>query len=971
MAADLNEQLEILARELADAVDTFNKLREGTIAFGSQLENSVRSIEKLSSTVLDLNRDISRTSARLDDLADGASSAGEALEDFSDGVESSTKRQERYEESIKRILAVKQLEEEVQKRLNEAHEKFRRDLADMQFQLKRAGGEFVDTMFTQGKGFSGYANAANSALKGFGDMLISQGGLIGKVLGYTLKIIGGVAAAVGKQLDDQFKAADDITEVGVSTLTTVKQLAELGRGAGFTAERLMEFTGIVKGVGSNLGSLGNNASAGFERLAGVLSMDVFEVARYQALGLAQTAVQKTLTDYVKLLNESGRGTRDATGNFRDLRRESREYLNIMIAQRELTGRTLEEQQREQAAQRSRMEIVVRQRRLQLESEDLQKQANQVTGAERERLLQEAQNRQNEAKRIEDLIIGLQNMGIAGQSAAAALDIAVKGVSNIPEMYNRFGTEFQNALRDYYLRGAGTMGKIGELYQKDINRTVKVFGMQIEYGADAAKALGLEVTDVVESTKLGVTNANTYNKKLDESRKRQDQVLQGMINDTKRAVRVQKEAAEMMAQLLKDKVLEQFSNSFLKAIDLMSKAIQRLARFIAEFVNKFSEKFGFDKINVLQFYSLEEIYQKLDEAKKQQLASIEAEAERVRLYEEMRDAEDKAVKLRAEARQKRRESEDVIYTKSPTGKEEDRPYSVLQRQAKILLDLAEMQEKRASEKRKAMNDAIAIRDASASSDAQRTQADMTEELRRRGITDISGHRRQTLQSDIKVTGTAITEIKDDLTTLGDELGEFAQIVKDTNGDITNYSLKEKVTEEQKARAENIMRSIREKQRQLREHQLQLDKLRATQQGPLGQSAVSAARPATASKEMEPSAYLGRIAGPESGGDYNLYAGQRPNTRPAGQNIPDMTIDKVVEQAGGRAVGKYQILSGYLLQHARDMGLDPSKTKFDAATQDAMAARMMRQNLDQLKKSDIDPSQRNVYLAWFLGGLDTGY
>lgn len=87
----------------------------------------------------------------------------------------------------------------------------------------------------------------------------------------------------------------------------------------------------------------------------------------------------------------------------------------------------------------------------------------------------------------------------------------------------------------------------------------------------------------------------------------------------------------------------------------------------------------------------------------------------------------------------------------------------------------------------------------------------------------------------------------------------------------------------------------------------------------------------------------IAGPESGGDYNLRNGG------SRANLTSMTIQQIFDMqrnyrtwpgATSTAVGRYQYIKGTLEEMVRIMGLNPATTRFDERTQDAIATRDLR-------------------------------
>jgi hypothetical protein len=109
--------------------------------------------------------------------------------------------------------------------------------------------------------------------------------------------------------------------------------------------------------------------------------------------------------------------------------------------------------------------------------------------------------------------------------------------------------------------------------------------------------------------------------------------------------------------------------------------------------------------------------------------------------------------------------------------------------------------------------------------------------------------------------------------------------------------------------------------------------------------------------------------ESGGNYNaLVYGKNGANVAKSADLTNMTIAEVMEYQKGMiaaghastAVGKYQMIANTLKEQVAKAGLDPTKTKFDAKTQDLLA----QQLINQAGVGKVDPAtaMRNLAGTW---------
>lgn len=104
---------------------------------------------------------------------------------------------------------------------------------------------------------------------------------------------------------------------------------------------------------------------------------------------------------------------------------------------------------------------------------------------------------------------------------------------------------------------------------------------------------------------------------------------------------------------------------------------------------------------------------------------------------------------------------------------------------------------------------------------------------------------------------------------------------------------------------------------------------------------------------------RISKTESGGNYEAMY---PNTTLPGAT--QMTIAEVAAKAKG-AVGKYQNMPQFLIERARDSGLDPNKDLYSPQNQEIIQENLLRENLKILEKAGVEATDENLYWAHRIG------
>lgn len=114
-------------------------------------------------------------------------------------------------------------------------------------------------------------------------------------------------------------------------------------------------------------------------------------------------------------------------------------------------------------------------------------------------------------------------------------------------------------------------------------------------------------------------------------------------------------------------------------------------------------------------------------------------------------------------------------------------------------------------------------------------------------------------------------------------------------------------------------------------------------------------------------LNVVAGPESGGNYNIVYGgdQVPLTDMTIAQVQDYQKQMVNSGKPSGAAGKYQVIGGTLAGVVKEMGLDPHATKYTPAVQEAIGMHLLkRRGYDRYLRGEISKEQfvKNLSQEW---------
>lgn len=365
-----DEQLEALGSQVADLT---TKLGEMTTA----LDSMVKSQSQYTQSLTDAKN-------KNNNLAAAAENAGKAL----------TKKAE---------LEAKIAQEE--KNREAARESAEKNAI-------RSIASFGDALFSTEKGFGKFSGSLGSA----GDAAFELGksfGLLGTVIGAIVKVGTSVGEAFLKQADAQNNFVTEVYKMGGISGQSSENLTDLAREAGYSAGELDKLTPSLKAAGRGLATLGTSTGDGTTSLLKLFNVGNDVEKEFFRIGYSLEELNKTQADYIELQRISGVNLRSRTRDEDQLKRETLAYATNLRALSDLTGKSAEAIQQEQAAAQSAYENVVANRQDEARIRQLQTEAANETNQERKAQLEREIAELENAGRVRNAAIG-QMAGVLGQ-----------------------------------------------------------------------------------------------------------------------------------------------------------------------------------------------------------------------------------------------------------------------------------------------------------------------------------------------------------------------------------------------------------------------------------------------------------------------------------------------------------------------------------------------------------------------------
>lgn len=412
---------------------------------------------------------------------------------------------EKTEENTKKQEAYAKAEAQRQAAVEQATNKINRALDFTAGAFMSLGSAVMDST----QSFQKY----NGTIGMLGDAAASLGkefGVLGHVIGGVIKASTMLLQYQLEQKDNLLKFSDDISKLGAVNAFSTAQILEMANKVGLTSKELDKVMKPIQNLGSAFKSIGQGAADSTKKFVEMTAITE-EATRneFRRLGYNDEQRIAAQAQYIEQMAATGVSLRGMEKSSTSLQKSSLDYVKNLTVLSEITGKTVEEQQKSQQMATANFEYqlyVQNTRRKIEETSDPQEKA---------RLFKELEQAQVAVERIralrgEEAALGFaqrlaggpQTLGLAGQAIAgtkAEEDKILRAVKQ-GTFEGQAVAEAQTALRDKNTQLYNTERGLGQALMlspefRELNgglapltETNRIMGMNAEkIAADAKQA----------------------------------------------------------------------------------------------------------------------------------------------------------------------------------------------------------------------------------------------------------------------------------------------------------------------------------------------------------------------------------------------------------------------------------------------------------------------------------------------------
>jgi hypothetical protein len=255
---------------------------------------------------------------------------------------------ERYHDAVRRGIPIS---ESLAKEMNDAVKGVKNYTNALNFSIKQLGtsvGNLTKDINNGARGAAAYNDSINAGADVISKVM-SQFGLLGRVVGGVVKVFGFFVGAVNKQSDALYKAYQDISRAGAVGAGGMTEVYDNMRRFGYTVDQLNEMGALLRENSKNFGAFTSSALDG-TRQFGKIADDIQNSPlrrQFFNLGLTVTDINKGIAG---LMSQEGRLGQLRGRTQDELSKKSAAYIREMEILTRLTGQQREdmEEQRRQA-----------------------------------------------------------------------------------------------------------------------------------------------------------------------------------------------------------------------------------------------------------------------------------------------------------------------------------------------------------------------------------------------------------------------------------------------------------------------------------------------------------------------------------------------------------------------------------------------------------------------------------------------
>lgn len=216
---------------------------------------------------------------------------------------------------------------------------------------------FTKNLMSSEEGFGKYG----SVFTGLGDAAFSIGksfGLLGGVLGGVAKLGGMALEHMAKQADAIGNATDSIAKMGAANAFTMDQVRQMGASAGLTSFELDKLIKPMQTVKGGLVGLGGTQAEGVKKFAQIAAVSKDVRNQFRHLGMGDQERNQAIADYLTTMNKRGAAFDGNLASQKGLQKAAIAYTKNLYELAELTGESVEDEQKSREQQMNTMEVAL-------------------------------------------------------------------------------------------------------------------------------------------------------------------------------------------------------------------------------------------------------------------------------------------------------------------------------------------------------------------------------------------------------------------------------------------------------------------------------------------------------------------------------------------------------------------------------------------------------------------------------------
>jgi hypothetical protein len=423
------------------------------------------------------------------------------------------------------------------------------------------------TMLSNEEGSGKYGKSITAVTDKAGEMA-SSFGILGSVVGFVIKQLGGLAAASLKQNDALIKSYRTLSDFGAIDSSGLEGVMKMGHAMGGTAENMEYVNSTLKQMAPELSTFGGSVAQGAKQFAALtngLLQPQLEL-KFKQLGYSTQDMVKYSGQYVAMQAKSGLTQGKST---EEMTVRTASYLSTLSELTMLTG-----QSRDEAA--AVMEAQQRELGFRLKLAEIEKKNPE----EAERL----------RKSVAAVTMANKDMG------AMVMEQIVNDGAVVTQKSAQLAGQMPNLYQDIVNVGKGT-GDVAadsmKAVQKqlpEIDRMVAQFGSTGKISAEAAGALGLNVDLLNTKAKMQGMNVDQVRAELEKMTKSGDGRIKA---DT------QRERSERQAKQGVDLLTYTMGEVAVPIVNSLATAMNKLGATIADVIYGITKTglFGMETIDI--------------------------------------------------------------------------------------------------------------------------------------------------------------------------------------------------------------------------------------------------------------------------------------------------------------------------------------------------------------------------------------